>query len=62
MAQDDDERRPTVYRAGKLPTGMPDWFDRLDTDRDGQVGLYEWVKDKRSVEEFKKIVVEAVPA
>jgi Ca2+-binding EF-hand superfamily protein len=31
-----------AYRAGRLPPGLPDWFTELDSDRDGQVGLYEW--------------------
>jgi hypothetical protein len=29
-------------RYGRLPSGLPDWFAELDTDKDGQVGLYEW--------------------
>lgn len=40
----------TVYRAGKLPPGLPPWFAELDTDGDGQVALHEW-KD-RPIEEF----------
>jgi Ca2+-binding EF-hand superfamily protein len=47
-------RKPVVYRAGQLPKNIPDWFEELDTDRDGQVGLYEWVKGGRSVEEFQR--------
>jgi Ca2+-binding EF-hand superfamily protein len=54
-ASDDDDRRPTVYRAGKLPKDIPGWFDQLDTDRDGQIGLYEWVNGNRSVDEFRQI-------
>jgi Ca2+-binding EF-hand superfamily protein len=44
--------RPTVYRAGKLPPGLPGWFSQLDTDGDGQIGLYEWKKSGRPLEEF----------
>jgi hypothetical protein len=54
-ADDHEEKRPTVYRAGKLPKDMPPWFAQLDTDGDGQVGLYEWVKGGRPVDEFRKM-------
>jgi len=27
---------------GKRPSGLPKWFEQLDTDGDGQIGLYEW--------------------
>jgi Ca2+-binding EF-hand superfamily protein len=50
---EDDDRRPTVYRAGKLPKDIPAWFEQLDTDKDGQVGLYEWVNADRSIDEFR---------
>jgi hypothetical protein len=46
------ERRPIVYRVGKLPKGLPSWFAELDTDKDGQIGLYEWKAAGRSVSEF----------
>jgi hypothetical protein len=49
----DEEHRPIVYRAGKLPKEIPAWFTELDADKDGQVGLYEWVKAGRSVDLFK---------
>lgn len=29
-------------RYGKLPPGLPDWFAEYDTDKDGQVNMYEW--------------------
>jgi Ca2+-binding EF-hand superfamily protein len=45
--------RPTVYRAGKLPKELPAWFAQLDTDQDGQVGLYEWVRAGRSLSEYQ---------
>jgi Ca2+-binding EF-hand superfamily protein len=32
---------------------LPDWFAKYDTDGDGQVGLYEWVKAGRPVVEFQ---------
>jgi len=48
----EEERRPVVYRAGKLPKGLPSWFEKLDLDGDGQVALYEWKKAGRPVKEF----------
>ena len=47
--------RPTVFRAGKLPPGLPDWFRQLDTDGDGQIGLYEWRAGGRAVDEFVRM-------
>jgi Ca2+-binding EF-hand superfamily protein len=31
-----------VYRPGRLPPGLPDWFARLDVDNDAQIALHEW--------------------
>jgi Ca2+-binding EF-hand superfamily protein len=53
--QEEEEPKPVVYRAGKLPKGLPGWFEQLDTDKDAQVGLYEWIAGGRSLEEFHKI-------
>jgi hypothetical protein len=39
----------TAVRKG----GLPAWFDQLDTDKDGQVGLYEWRMGGRTVAEFR---------
>jgi hypothetical protein len=50
-----EERRPVVYRVGKLPKELPAWFNQLDRDRDAQVGLYEWKQGGRDVEEFLKM-------
>lgn len=47
-----DKPRPTVARAGRLPRGLPDWFLKLDTDGDAQIGLYEWKTSGRPLEEF----------
>jgi Ca2+-binding EF-hand superfamily protein len=49
----DLDKRPTVFRAGKLPEGLPDWFAKYDTDGDGQVGLYEWRKGGKPIAEFQ---------
>jgi Ca2+-binding EF-hand superfamily protein len=54
-AAGDEEQKPVVYRAGKLPKELPPWFAQLDTDHDGQIGLYEWKNSGRSIEEFQQI-------
>jgi hypothetical protein len=51
----DDAPRPVVNRYGKPAPGLPEWFIRLDTDHDGQVGLYEWRVSGRSLAEFAAI-------
>jgi Ca2+-binding EF-hand superfamily protein len=48
----EEERRPVVHRVGKLPKELPPWFAQLDTDRDAQVGLYEWKESGRPLDEF----------
>jgi len=51
----EEDKRPVVYRAGKLPkelTAAAPWFEQLDRDKDGQVGLYEWKADGRPIKEF----------
>ncbi len=49
-----EDKRPTVFRANNLPKqGLPTWFAQLDTDKDGQVGLYEWKNAGRSQSEFQ---------
>jgi hypothetical protein len=55
MTPEEEEKKPTFHRVGKLPKGLPDWFVRLDTDHDGQVGLYEWKEAGRSLDEFRKL-------
>jgi hypothetical protein len=55
-AADDDswDSRPIVHRAGKLPAaGLPDWFKKLDIDRDGQVALWEWRAAGKKLDDFK---------
>jgi hypothetical protein len=52
IAPVEEERRPTVYRVGKLPKELPPWFAQLDRDRDGQVGLYEWKQAGRPLNDF----------
>ena len=50
--EDELDRRPAVYRAGKLPKGMPSWFEKMDVDEDGQIALWEWRKAGHSIKEF----------
>ena len=42
-----------VYRAGKLPKELPEWFQRLDTEHEGQIGLYKWKNSGRPLQEFE---------
>jgi hypothetical protein len=52
---EEEERKATVYHAGKLPKELPGWFAQLDTDRDAQIGLYEWMAAGRPADEFRKM-------
>jgi Ca2+-binding EF-hand superfamily protein len=38
---------------GKLPKGLPAWFHDLDTDGDGQIGLFEWREEGWDLAEFR---------
>ena len=38
-----------------MPKDIPDWFKQIDSDGDGQIGLYEWKVSGRSLDEFRKI-------
>jgi hypothetical protein len=49
------EKRPTVYRYGHLPPQLPAWFSLYDTDKDGQVGLYEWRAAGQPVDRFQEM-------
>src|SRR5262249_29505269 len=51
--EEEDVKRPTVYRAGHLPPELPAWFAELDTDKDGQVSLAEWRRAGKKIEEFQ---------
>jgi Ca2+-binding EF-hand superfamily protein len=46
------EEKRIVYRIGSLPKDLPKWFEELDKDKDGQVGLYEWKRADRAPAEF----------
>jgi hypothetical protein len=49
------EKEPELVavRYGKLPQGLPDWWADVDTDKDGNIGLYEWRQDGRPLAEFR---------
>ena len=56
VVEDDLDIRPVVYRmGGKMPPGLPDWFDKLDTNRDGMVSLGEWRKGEKNLDDFAAI-------
>jgi len=52
---EEEVKKPVVYHAGNLPKDIPDWFKQIDSDGDGQIGLYEWKVSGRSLDEFRKI-------
>lgn len=54
MMIDELDQRPTVYRAGKLPKELL-WFVQMDKDRDGQVGLYEWMDSGKPYVQFQQM-------
>jgi hypothetical protein len=49
------EEKPVAIRYGKLPKGLPDWFEEYDVDKDGQVALWEWRKAGRPTAEFTEM-------
>ncbi len=52
----EEETEPiNVWRFGKLPVQLPSWWEQLDEDKDGQIGLYEWRKVGRDIKEFKEM-------
>jgi hypothetical protein len=50
-----DEPLPYAIRYGKMPPGIPPWFVELDTDRDGQVALYEWRRAGLPMAQFQEM-------
>jgi hypothetical protein len=54
-SDDDEPTKAPVYRPGKFPKELPEWFAQLDTDKDGMVGLYEWKQSGRTVADFRNI-------
>src|SRR5438128_7969698 len=53
--EEEEVKKPVVYHAGNLPKDIPDWFKQIDSDGDGQIGLYEWKAGGRTLDEFRKI-------
>jgi hypothetical protein len=48
-----EEEKPVALRYGKLPLKeLPSWWERIDTDKDGQIGLYEWRAAEKPMAEF----------
>jgi hypothetical protein len=55
---EEEDKKPVVYKTGNLPKDLvakAPWFEQLDTDKDAQIGLYEWKASGRSIEEFEAI-------
>jgi hypothetical protein len=50
-----EERDVAVYRAGQMPEGVPSWFPELDTNRDAQVSLAEWLRGGKPASEFAEM-------
>lgn len=48
-----EQKKVAVYRFGALPKDLPDWFSKIDSDKDAQIGLYEWRKAGRDLAEFR---------
>jgi Ca2+-binding EF-hand superfamily protein len=49
-----EDKKPVIFRNDNLPKDLPDWFKKLDTDKDGQIGLYEWKAAGKDLDEFRK--------
>jgi hypothetical protein len=57
VKEDDDlDARPVMLRVGKLHAAkeLPNWFVTLDTDKDGQVALWEWRRAGKNLDEFRE--------
>jgi hypothetical protein len=50
---EEEDKRPVVYRPGKLPKELPPWFAQDDKDGDGQIGLYEWLAARQPLAQFE---------
>jgi hypothetical protein len=47
-----EEAKPVAMRYGHLPKDLPEWFDRDDGNKDGQVALHEWRLAGKKIEDF----------
>jgi Ca2+-binding EF-hand superfamily protein len=49
------EPKPVAMRYGFLPKDLPEWFDKYDIDKDGQVALHEWRKAGDDIAKFQEM-------
>jgi Ca2+-binding EF-hand superfamily protein len=47
-----EEPKPVAMRYGHLPKDLPEWFDKHDTNKDGQVQMHEWRLAKEDLAKF----------
>ncbi len=54
--EEDLDARPILLRVGKLHAAkeLPAWFLTLDTDKDGQVALWEWRRAGKNLDDFRE--------
>jgi Ca2+-binding EF-hand superfamily protein len=55
VPQPEEEPKHVVYSPKNFPKELPAWFKQLDVDGDGQVGVYEWHRAGKSLEEFQAL-------
>jgi hypothetical protein len=55
LVKSGDTARNPDGKPTKPGTGLPDWFTALDTDKDGQVSLFEWRKAGKDTKEFQEM-------
>lgn len=48
-------RTPDAKGSNKAGNGLPDWFTKLDGDKDMQVSLFEWREGKKPTEIFQEM-------
>lgn len=53
------EPKPIAMRYGFLPKDLPEWFDKYDSDKDGQVALHEWRKAGDDIAKFQEMDLNA---
>lgn len=51
----EEDDKPVVFRYGNMPKEVPSWFEQMDTDKDGQIGLYEWRSAGRKTGDFEDL-------
>lgn len=53
--KDTQELKPVAMRYGHLPKDLPEWFDKYDGDKDGQVALHEWRRAGEDIAKFQEM-------